>query len=130
MGVVPLIRDQLEVLRVLESGVVGKEIVLLEILGINALKTVAPAPSAVAGESVVGLRFDGGGRLQLECRQLMIEVDFARTGGIEVSKSLSPWRPEGTRIPPTGRLLLVDGSGVDFKEPGRTKRITFAIREL
>lgn len=103
---------------------------MLEVLGINALKTVAPPPSAVIGESVIGAAFDGVGRLHITCGQLMIEVDFARTGGIEVATTLAQWRPEGKTIPPTGRLLLVDGSGVDFKEPGRTKRITFAIRGL
>lgn len=125
-----LVRNPSDVVRALETSVVGRTIERLEIFGVNALKTLTPLPSAATGATVVSVGYSEDGRLHLTCEQLAIEVDFARTGGIEVSPSLEAWRAEGRSIPPTGRLLLVDGSGVDFKEPGRTKRITFALHSL
>lgn len=117
-------------MKLLETLVVDRTVERLEIFGVNSLKTVTPAPSAAAGAMVLSVSYTHEGRLNLICDRLVIEVDLARTGGIEVSESLEPWRADGRSIPPTGRLLLAGGGGVDFKEPGRTKRITFALRPI
>lgn len=129
-GPVALITDPARVTAELEAKVVGREIAALEVLAINALKTVSPGLDELIGDEVRSASFNGAGQLEIECRRHTIEVDLARTGVIEHSPRLTFWRPAGTRTPPTGRLLLRDGSGVDFKEPPPTKRITFAVREL
>lgn len=125
-----LVRSPDDVVKLLEAAVVDRTVDRLEIFGVNSLKTLTPAPSAAAGAMVLSVSYTDDGRLNLICDRLAIEVDLARTGGIEVSELLEPWRSNGRSIPPTGRLLLAGGSGVDFKEPGRTKRITFALRLL
>lgn len=125
-----LVRNPDDVVKLLEASVVDRTVERLEIFGVNSLKTLTPAPSSAEGAMVLSVGYTDEGRLNLVCDRLVIEVDFARTGGIEVSESLEPWRADGRSIPPTGRLLLAGGSGVDFKEPGRTKRIAFALRLL
>jgi formamidopyrimidine-DNA glycosylase len=127
MGGMALLREQAEMLELLEAKVVGRTIRDFEVLGINALKTFEPPVAAACGDEVVGVSFDPTGRLRISCRHLTIQIDFARTGGLEYSAALTKWRPAGKAIPPTGRLLLADGDGIDFKEPARTKRITFAL---
>lgn len=121
------LRDSERVVAALRTSIVGEEILALEIHAINALKTVEPTPAILTGQTIVDVSIDADGRLCLLCREAELIVDLARTGGVEASAALGPWRPRAGRTPPTGRLLLVNGAGVDFTEPARTKRITFSV---
>lgn len=111
----------------LRDNVVGRSIRAFEIHGINALKTVDPPIDVLVGATVDDASIGEGGQLQLTCGDVELTVDLARTGGIEHREVVAPWERCGNRIPPTGRLLLADGGGIDFSEPARTKRVTFTL---
>lgn len=107
----------------------GKQVAALQIYGVNSLKTLDPSLADLTEDVIVGVQPGGDGRcLDLILDRHVVEVDLARTGVAVFLPSAQPWTPSGRSQPPTGRLILTDGSGVDFKEPARTKRITFSVR--
>lgn len=116
-----LCRDQNDVLALIRDEVVGRRIAKFEIFGINALKTVAPPPSALTGDAVLSAAFDGQGKLQIQLQNATLEVDLARTGALEFGIDADA----GSR--PTGRVSFDDDTRLDFREPGKTKRFTFAL---
>lgn len=114
-------RTHEEILRLIDDDVIGRMIATFEVFGVNSLKTVSPPPGALAGDVIDAAAFDGDGRLQLTLQRARVEIDLARTGGLEFGVGDA----DGAR--PTGRVSFVDGSRLDFKEPAKTKRITFSV---
>ncbi len=108
----------------------GKQVAALQVYGVNSLKTLDPPLADLAGDVIAGVQPGSGDgrRLDLILDRHVVKVDLARTGVAVFLPSAQPWTPSGRSNPPTGRLILTDGSGVDFKEPARTKRITFSVR--
>jgi hypothetical protein len=117
----PLCRNEDDVLTLIHDEVIGRRIVKFEIFGINSLKTVAPEPSALAGEAILSASFDAQGRLHIQLQNARLEVDLARTGGLDFGSN----DDGGTR--PTARVSFADGTRLDFREPAKTKRITFSL---
>jgi hypothetical protein len=56
-----------------------------------------------------------------------IRVDLQRTGRVTWLKGANAWELSSGVPLPTVRLLLDDGSGLDFTEPAKTKRITVSL---
>lgn len=115
----------------LETYVVGRTVLSLSVHGINALKTLEPSLTAVAGERVIGVEADDRQHVLLRLQTIEVLINLERTGALEWLPSSTTWAPTAQATqPPTLRLLLDDGSGVDFKEPGRTKRITVSLKTV
>ncbi len=116
-------------LKVLRDHVVGKEVSALQVYGVNSLKSVDPSPEHLAGDVISDIRAAADGRgLEIALARHAVDIDLARTGTVVLLSDARPWAPSGRSNPPTARLILADGSGMEFKEPARTKRITFSIR--
>lgn len=112
---------------ILRKCVVGRAIRTLQVLGINALKTVDPPPTALEGLIVVDVAVRDR-LVEITSETCGIDVDLARTGRIKWLETAQAWTPKDATPAPTLRLLLTDGSAVDFTEPARTKRISASIR--
>jgi len=111
---------------VLDQRAVGRAVRDLTVLAINALKTLDPPLSALVDRRIIGVEIDDQDRLVIHLDDLDLTVNLERTGRLAWTDSCAPWTPrDGAR--PTARLLLDDGSGIDFKEPAKTKRIAFTI---
>jgi len=114
----------------LREHIVGKEVSSLHVYGINSLKSIAPAPADLAGKVATGVSASADGRqIEIQVDGATITIDLARAGTATPLTDAQPWMPSGRATPPTARLIFADGSGMDFKEPARTKRITLTIRE-
>ena len=108
----------------LRERAVGRRVDRVEVAAISALKTYDPAPSAVAGRTVVDagrygkfldVIFDGG---------LHLVVHLARAGWLhyrEAFPSAAPLRPG--KGPIALRVRLDDGSGFDLTEAGTQKKL-------
>jgi hypothetical protein len=108
-----------------QSGLIGQKIRDWSCYGINSVKGLRPLNTAV-GECIRGHSIEGD-LLLIETDTLIVKVDFARTGSVRTYPQLDCWKPTLASRPPTARLITDGGSGVDFIEPGKTKRITFTI---
>lgn len=125
MGEAPISQDG----QAVRDRVAGKKIGSFQVYGINSLKTLDPPLDALIGEEVVDLLAQSDGRrVELVCHDHTIEIDLARTGRLAVVGEARAWSPTDGGPMPTGRLIFDDGTGLDFKEPAKTKRITFAVR--
>ncbi|WP_432976881.1 hypothetical protein [Dactylosporangium sp. CA-233914] len=125
MGETPVSQD----VQVVREQVAGKRIESLRVYGINSLKTLDPRLDNLAGDQIVDLLAqDDARRVELVCRDHIIDIDLARTGRLAALREAGVWNPAGGGPMPTGRLIFDDGTGLDFKEPAKTKRITFAVR--
>ena len=113
--------------QVLLERLVGASVRALQVIGINTLKTVEPPPDAVVGRTVVAVRAYGR-QVAISTDQHHLLIDLARTGQITPLEVAGLWRPGDRGAAPTIRLLVDDGSGLDFAEPAKTKRITLSIR--
>lgn len=104
----------------------GTRITLLQVLGINSLKSLTPPVDAVVGDTVEGI--DVAERtLTLRTSRHLITFDLQRTGKVVWLGSSGPFRV-GSGPMPTVRLTT-NGGAVDFIEPAKTKRITVAVNE-
>lgn len=122
---VPVARDVAEIRR----NISGKRLADFQIYGINSLKTLLPAPHQVVGEQVVELAVNPDLRqLTIISDTHTVDVDLARTGTISFLEKIGPWRVSDGGAMPTARMIFDDGSGIDFREPAKTKRITFVVR--
>jgi hypothetical protein len=117
-------------LKALRDHLVGKEVSALHIYGINSLKSVDPRPDQLTGDVIRDIRgaMDDRG-LEISLGRHTIAIDLARTGTIVLLSKAQPWTASRGSGPPTACLILTDGTGIEFKEPARTKRITFSIRQ-
>ncbi len=104
----------------------GKKIAMLQVLGVNSLKSVSPLLEAVVGEAVTEV--DVVERIvNMHTACYRISCDLQRTGRVVPFESAGPCRHAAGASRPTARLLMVGGSGVDLTEPAKTKRITVTI---
>lgn len=104
----------------------GKRITLLQVLGINSLKSLSPPVGALVGDTVEGSEVVDR-ILTLRTSSHVIAFDLQRTGRVVWVRSTEPFRL-GTGPMPTVRLVTDDGS-VDLTEPAKTKRITVVVTE-
>ena len=56
-----------------------------------------------------------------------IRVDLQRSGRVTWLQSADAWQLSSGVPLPTVRLLLDDGSGLDFTEPAKTKRVAVSL---
>ncbi|MGI5147199.1 hypothetical protein ACQEVC_12590 [Plantactinospora sp. CA-294935] len=109
--------------------VAGKKIESFRVYGVNSLKTLAPALDDLVGDQVVDLvAQDDARRVDVVCRDHVIAVELERTGKMAALREAAAWSPAAGTPMPTGRMTFEDGTGFDFREPAKTKRITFAVR--
>lgn len=108
---------------------VGKKIRYVRVYGVNSLKTLAPSLDELVGDQVVDfVAHEDVRRVELVCGNYIIDIDLARTGRLMILSEADIWTPGSGSPMPTGRLIFDDGTGIDLKEPAKTKRITFAVR--
>ncbi|WP_147376327.1 hypothetical protein [Micromonospora radicis] len=109
--------------------VAGKKIESFRVYGVNSLKTLAPSLDDLVGDQIVDLvAQDDARRVDVVCRDHVIAVDLERTGKLAALREAAAWSPAAGTPMPTGRMTFEDGTGLDFREPAKTKRITFAVR--
>lgn len=108
----------------LRQRAVGRRVDRLEIAAISALKTYDPAPTAVAGRTVVDARRHGKFLDVVIEGDLHLVVHLARAGWLhyrEAFPSATPLRPG--KGPIAVRVRLDDGSGFDLTEAGTQKKL-------
>jgi formamidopyrimidine-DNA glycosylase len=108
----------------LRQRAVGRRVDRLEIAAISALKTYDPAPTAVAGKTVVDARRHGKFLDVVIEGDLHLVVHLARAGWLhyrEAFPSSTPLRPG--KGPIAVRVRLDDGSGFDLTEAGTQKKL-------
>lgn len=104
----------------------GREVAALQVLGINSLKSISPAPETLIGETVSGS--DVTERIvTVHTTTISITFDLQRTGRLVWLESAEPYRSAGGTSRPTVRLLLADGAALDMTEPAKTKRIAVTL---
>ena len=113
-----------DMLRVL-NHLVGESVAEFQVLGVNSLKSVRPSPDDLAGARITGV--SAAERiLTLRIGAFITSVDLQRTGRVQWLVTAEPARIGHTSLP-TARLILQSGSGLDFTEPAKTKRISVTI---
>ncbi|MEU8015986.1 hypothetical protein AB0B74_08470 [Micromonospora parva] len=109
--------------------VAGKKIESFRVHGVNSLKTLVPSLDDLVGDQVVDLvAQDDARRVDMVCRNHVITIDLERAGRMAALREGAAWSPTAGTSMPTGRMTFEDGTGLDFREPAKTKRITFAVR--
>ncbi|PPI36382.1 MULTISPECIES: DNA-formamidopyrimidine glycosylase family protein [unclassified Rathayibacter] len=110
----------------LDARLGGRVLERLDVFAISALKTVAIPPSALSGETVLGVSRHGK-FLDLAVGEAHVLLHLARAGWVR-------WRPERPtapakpgRGPLAARLVLDDGSGFDVTEAGTKKSLALSI---
>lgn len=111
--------------KLIREELLGEEIASWECHSVNGTKSILQL-SALKGEMLTGVD-DEGGLLRLTTHRYVVSIDLARTGRVVLQRQLEPWVPSPSKRPPTARLVLASGRGVDFVEPGKTKRIAFTV---
>jgi hypothetical protein len=110
----------------LAGQLIGRSIRQLQVLGINSLKTVTPSADELVGEQVRSARCEER-VIAISTAAYNIRVDLQRTGRVTWLKSADAWQLSSGVPLPTVRLLLDDGTGLDFTEPAKTKRVTVSL---
>jgi hypothetical protein len=109
--------------------VAGRKIASFRVYGVNSLKTLDPPIDDLVGDEVVDLvPQEGTSRVEMICRDHNVDIDLARTGRLTTLPDAGPWSPSNGGPMPTARVIFDDGSGLDFREPAKTKRIAFSLR--
>jgi len=129
IGFMPAVQSPREIDDLLTGQLVGRSIRQLQVLGVNSLKTVTPPADALVGEQVRTARCDER-IIGISTTAYEIRIDLQRTGRVTWLKSADAWRMSSGVPLPSARLLLDDGSGLDFTEPAKTKRITVALQTI
>lgn len=111
----------------LAEQLTGRSIRQLQVLGVNSLKTVTPSTAELVGEQVVSTRCEGR-VIAVSTAAYEIRVDLQRTGRVTRLEGADAWQASSGVPLPTVRLLLDDGTGLDFAEPAKTKRITVSLQ--
>lgn len=107
------------------NRLLGEEIVDLQVLGINSLKTLSPAPRDLVGDVIERCHVDHR-ILTIFTGRHTIRIDLQRAGRLVWWSAVAPVTP-GAGPRPTVRIALGGGQGVDLTEPSKTKRITITI---
>lgn len=118
-----------DIVQLLQDRVVGKTVRDLEVHGINSLKSVNPTPGDLAGQEVLAAALVAQTQVEMRLSSAVALIDLQRAATAEYRPKLMPWTfQQGSQ--PTLRLLLADGSGLDFRESSRTKRITLLLTSI
>lgn len=126
----PRVQSDDDIRRILDEHAVGRAVRGLGVYGVNALKSLSPSLSALEGKSVTSASVNNERIVVLGVGTCDIVVDLQRTGALEWIPAADEWSPASHSPMPTGRLRLDDGSAIDFKEPAKTKRITFRVTDV
>lgn len=126
MGSMPSIQSPSEIDDLLMGQLVGQSIRQLQVLGVNSLKTITPSADVLVGEQVRSARCEER-VIAIATTAYEIRIDLQRTGRVTWLKSADAWRLSSGIPLPSARLLLADGTGLDFTEPAKTKRITVSL---
>ena len=110
----------------LRDRLVGQSIRQLQVLAINGLKSVVPSLDALVGALVVDARCDARS-ITICTSGLRLDIDLQRTGRVSWLPQADTWSFSMVAAHPSARLLLEDGSGFDFSEPAKTKRISVTL---
>lgn len=105
--------------------VVGESVEQLQVLGVNSLKSVTPAPQDLTGATITAAAVNGRS-VTIELGDLSVSIDLQRTGRLVWLDEAVPAQIGRPGLP-TIRLLLQSGSALDFAEPARTKRISITL---
>lgn len=116
-----------EILALLQR-LVGQSVKEFQVFGTNSLKSVLPTPRDLLGSRITSVSADGR-VLTITLGGISAAVDLQRTGRLVWLEAAAPARV-GQPSLPTVRLILDSGSGMDFIEPAKTKRITVTLRAL
>ena len=122
----PSVQTPREIDDLLAEQLIGRSIRQLQVLGVNSLKTVMPSTAELVGEQVVSTRCEGR-VIAVSTAAYEIRVDLQRTGRVTWLVGADVWQVSSSAPLPTVRLLLDDGTGLDFTEPAKTKRITVSL---
>ena len=115
-----------EINDLLAAQLVGRSIRQLQVLGINSLKTISPSAEELVGEQVHGARCEER-IIGISTTGYEIRVDLQRTGRVTWLQKAVAWQMSSGVPLPTVRLLLDNGSGLDFTEPAKTKRVAVSL---
>lgn len=113
-----------EILALLQR-LVGESVSEFQVLGINSLKSVVPTPADLVGSKITGVSASGRD-LTITLGGISAAVDLQRTGRLVWLNVAVPARVGQPNLP-TVRLILGSGSGMDFTEPAKTKRISVTL---
>jgi hypothetical protein len=122
----PSVQSPRDIDDLLAGQLVGRSIGQMQVLGVNSLKTITPSADALAGEKVHSARCEDR-IIVISTTGHEARIDLQRTGRVTWLKSAQPWQLSSGTPLPTVRLLLDDGTGLDFTEPAKTKRITVTL---
>ena len=103
---------------------VGRTVRLLQVLGVNSLKTLEPLAAVVDQRVISVTTLDG--LLAFDLDDIRVEIDLQRVGRVRWSDELAAWGV-GDGPMPTVRLLF-DVGGLDITESPKTKRVAVWIR--
>jgi len=88
--------------------------------------SITPSADALAGERVRSARCEER-VIVISTTAYEVRIDLQRTGRVTWLKSADVWQVSSGVSLPSVCLLLDDGSGLDFAEPARTKRIPVSL---
>lgn len=107
----------------------GRAVARLDIVAFAALKTFDPPTSALSG-LFIGAVTRHGKFLDIAVDDLHLIVHLARGGWIRWRDDVPATPPRPGKSPLAARLVLDDGSGLDFTEAGTQKRLAvYVVRD-
>ena len=118
----PSVQSPREIDGLLAGQLVGRSIRQLQVLGVNSLKTVSPSADELVGEHVRSARYEER-VIAISTTAFEIRIDLQRIGRVIWLEEADAWQLSSGVPLPTVRLLLDDGSGLDFTESAKTKRV-------
>ncbi|MDQ3484064.1 MAG: Fpg/Nei family DNA glycosylase [Actinomycetota bacterium] len=104
----------------------GRAVARLDIVALAALKTFDPPPGALSGLFVDSVSRHGK-FLDIAVDDLHLVVHLARAGWVRWRAELPDTPPRRGKSPLAARLLLDDGSGLDFTEAGTRKSLSLYV---
>jgi hypothetical protein len=104
----------------------GQVIDLLQVLGVNSLKTIDPPTDDLVGTTIRTSRVSGRS-FCLVTEEFEVTVDLERTGKAVWLDATQPYQFSPGAPRPTVRLIFQGGSGIELTEPAKTKRITVRL---
>lgn len=120
-------QSTIEILALLQR-LVGESVREFQVLGINSLKSVLPTPLDLAGSKIKSVAASDRS-LTITLGDFSALIDLQRTGRLVWLNAAVPARFGQANLP-TVRLILDSGSGMDFTEPTKTKRIAVTLSAL
>lgn len=112
--------------RFLADRMVGRTISRIDVVAINALKTVDPSPETLYALPVRAV--DRHGKfLDIDAGRAHLVIHLARAGWLRWSEELPAIAPRPGRGPLAARIHLDDGSGFDLTEAGTQKKLAIHV---